>query len=41
MIVVAPVIEDAEKLFKVGFDLLATDKKSKMKKLVNTLNIVD
>ncbi|PIY72581.1 hypothetical protein COY87_00180 [Candidatus Roizmanbacteria bacterium CG_4_10_14_0_8_um_filter_33_9] len=39
MIVVAPVIEDAEKLYKVGLDLLPADKKIKMEKLVNTLNI--
>ncbi len=39
MIVVAPVIEDAEKLYKVGLDLLPADKK--MKKFINTLDIAD
>lgn len=41
MIVVAPVIEDAEKLYKVGLDLLPADKKNGMEKFVNTLNITD
>lgn len=41
MIVVAPTIEDAEKLYKVGLDLLPADKKNKMEKFINTLNIAN
>lgn len=41
MIVVAPIIEDAEKLYKVGLDLLPADKKKKMEKFVNTLKIAE
>lgn len=41
MIVVAPIVEDAEKLYKVGLDLLPADKKIKMEKFVNTLNIAN
>lgn len=41
MLVVAPVIKDAEKLYKVGLDLLPAGKKNKMEKFVNTLNIAN